>query len=81
MKINHFRDIWTVTKFTMRDLISRKSFRISTIIILILIVLGFNLPNIINQVTGGDFTDTVLISDPQNVFEDSLGALNDADLG
>lgn len=81
MKINHFRDIWTVTKFTMRDLVSRKSFRISTIIILILIVLGFNLPNIINQVTGGDFTDTVLISDPQNVFEDSLGALNDADLG
>lgn len=81
MKINHFRDIWTVTKFTMRDLISRKSFRISTIIILILIVLGFNLPNIINQVTGGDFTDTVLISDPQNVFEDGLGALNDADLG
>lgn len=81
MKINHFRDIWTVTKFTMRDLVSRKSFRISTIIILILIVLGFNLPNIINQVTGGDFTDTVLISDPQNVFEDSLDTLNDANLG
>ncbi len=81
MKINHFRDIWTVTKFTMRDLISRKSFRISTIIILILIVLGFNLPNIINQVTGGDFTDTVLISDPQNVFENSLDTLNDANLG
>lgn len=81
MKINHFRDIWTVTKFTMRDLVSRKSFRISTIIILILIVLGFNLPNIINQVTGGDFTDTVLISDPQNVFENSLDTLNDADLG
>lgn len=79
MKINHFRDIWTVTKFTMRDLVSRKSFRISTIIILVLIVLGFNLPNIINQVTGGDFTDTILISDPQNIFEGNLSALNDTD--
>lgn len=81
MKINHLRDIWTVTKFTMRDMIGRRSFRISTIIILVVIVLGFNVPNIITSLTGGDFDDKVLISDPQDVFEGKLGALNDADLG
>lgn len=80
MKINHFHDIWTVTKFTMRDLITRKSFRISTIIILVLIVLGFNIPNIINQLTGGDFDDTVLISDPENIFDGQLDTLNNTNL-
>lgn len=73
--------MWTVTKFTMRDMIGRKSFRVSTIIILVVIVLGFNVPNIITSLTGGDFDDKVLISDPQDVFEGKLGALNDADLG
>lgn len=73
--------MWTVTKFTMRDMIGRKSFRVSTIIILVVIVLGFNVPNIITSLTGGDFDDKVLISDPQDVFEGKLGVLNDADLG
>lgn len=73
--------MWTVTKFTMRDMIGRKSFRVSTIIILVVIVLGFNVPNIITSITGGDFDDKVLISDPQDVFEGKLGVLNDADLG
>ena len=41
MKSNNFRDTWTVAKFSMRDMVNRKSFRISTIIILILIVIGF----------------------------------------
>lgn len=72
--------MWTVTKFTMRDMIGRKSFRVSTIIILVVIVLGFNVPNIITSLTGGDFDDKVLISDPQDVFEGKLGVLNDADL-
>ncbi len=78
MKSNNFRDIWTVTKFTMRDMISRKSFRISTIIILVLIVLGCNLPNILNSISGGDLSDTVLISDPNNLYEDTLPTLNNA---
>lgn len=73
--------MWTVTKFTMRDMIGRKSFRVSTIIILVVIVLGFNVPNIITSLTGGDFDDKVLISDPQDVFEGKLGVLDDADLG
>ena len=39
------RDIFTVMKFTINDMIKRKSFIISTLIILILIVIGFNVPN------------------------------------
>lgn len=80
MKTNYFHDIWTVTKFTMRDMLGRKSFRISTIIILVVIVLGFNVPNIISSFAGDDFDDKILISDPQDVFEGKLGVLNDADL-
>ncbi len=80
MKTNYFHDIWTVTKFTMRDMLGRKSFRISTIIVLVVIVLGFNVPNIISSFAGDDFDDKILISDPQGVFEGELGVLNDADL-
>ncbi len=80
MKTNYFHDIWTVTKFTMRDMLGRKSFRISTIIVLVVIVLGFNVPNIISSFAGDDFDDKILISDPQDVFEGKLGVLNDADL-
>lgn len=80
MKSNNLRDIWTVTKFTMRDMINRKSFRISTIIILVLIVLGFNIPNIINSFTDGNFEDTILLSDPDNIYDDKLSALQDAGL-
>ena len=41
------KDIITVIKFTMKDMVKRKSFIISTLIILVLIVIGFNVPNII----------------------------------
>ena len=36
------KDLITVIKFTMKDMAKRKSFIISTIIILVLIVIGFN---------------------------------------
>lgn len=77
--MNNSKDIWTVAKFTMKDMVSRKSFRISTIIILVLIVIGFNIPNFINSINGGDFSETILISDPENVFDDQLETLNTLD--
>lgn len=77
--MNNFKDIWTVAKFTMKDMVSRKSFRISTIIILVLIVVGFNIPNFISNLNGGDFSETILISDPENVFDDQLETLNTLD--
>ncbi len=77
--MNNFKDIWTVAKFTMKDMVNRKSFRISTIIILVLIVIGFNIPNFINSINGGDFSETILISDPENVFDGQLETLNTLD--
>ncbi len=64
------KDILTVAKFTMKDMLGRKSFRISTIIILVLIVIGFNVPNIINGVTGGEGlgNDTVLVIDRDHLL-------------
>lgn len=81
MKSNNFRDIFTVIKFTMRDMLSRKSFRISTIIILVLIVLGFNAPGFIQNLNGGNFDDTILVSDPKNLYQGTLPALENLNLG
>lgn len=76
------KDILTVMKFTISDMVKRKSFIISTIIILVLIVLGFNVPNIIKAFKGGeDSLDKILIVDNQNIFEGNLSALQQADLG
>ena len=76
------RDILTVMKFTMKDMIKRKSFIISTLIILILIVIGFNVPNIIKAVKGDNVSeDKLLIVDNQNIFEGNLELLKQADLG
>ena len=41
------RDLKTVISFTMKDMVKRKSFLISTLIILILIVVGMNVPNMV----------------------------------
>lgn len=76
------RDVFTVIKFTMRDMITRKSFIISTIIILVLIVLGFNIPNILKAFGGDDFgTSSVLISDPDDIFENQLETLKEINTG
>lgn len=76
------RDIFTVIKFTMRDMLTRKSFIISTVIILILIVLGFNIPNILRAFGAEDLgTSTVLISDRDNVFENQLDTIQTIETG
>lgn len=48
------KDILTVMKFTIKDMARRKSFIIATLIILILIVVGFNIPNIIKSFQGNN---------------------------
>lgn len=78
MKQNNFRDIFTVAKFTFSEIIQRKSFRISIIIVSALLVLGFNVPNIINSLGGDAFSRTVLVSDSQNIFAGQLSALAQA---
>ena len=78
------RDIITVIKFTMKEMIKRKSFIISTLIILVLIVAGFNVPNIIKSFNGNE-TDGVqgklLIVDNEGIFEGNLELLKQTDFG
>lgn len=78
------RDLFTVASFTIKDMIKRKSFIIGTIIILVLIVIGFNVPNIIKAIKGNDeeiWNDKILIIDSQNIFEGALQNLNAEELG
>lgn len=75
------KDIITVMKFTIKDMVKRKSFVISTLIILALIVIGFNVPNIIKSIKGEDTEDKLLIVDEQNIFEGNLEQLKNIDLG
>lgn len=75
------KDIFIVMKFTIKDMVKRKSFIISTLIILLLIVLGFNVPNIIKSIKGEETGDKLLIVDNENVFEGNLELLKQMDLG
>ena len=74
------RDILTVMKFTMRDMVKRKSFIISTLIILIFIVIGFNIPQLIKSLNGENSGDKLLVIDSKNVFEGTLENLKKMDL-
>ena len=74
------RDILIVMKFTIKDMVKRKSFLISTLIILLLIIIGFNIPNIIDSINGEDTADKILIVDNQNIFEGNLELLKKMNL-
>ena len=72
------KDLLVVMSFTIKDMVKRKSFIISTIIILLLIVLGFNIPNIISAIAGEGDTlsqDKILIVDSENIFGRKLREL------
>ncbi len=75
------RDIFTVMKFTIKDMVKRKSFIISTLIILILIIIGFNVPNLIKSFKGDNTEEKLLIIDSKNVFEGTLENLKQMNLG
>lgn len=76
------RDIITVMKFTIKDMVKRKSFLISTIIILVLIVIGFNVPNMLKALNGDDSEESkLLIVDNQNVLEGNLELMKQVDFG
>ena len=75
------RDIFTVIKFTIKDMVKRKSFIISTLIILIMIVVGFNVPNLIKKFNGDNTKNKLLIIDSKNVFEGTLDNIKQMNLG
>ena len=75
------KDLFTVMKFTMKDMVKRKSFIISTIIFLVMIIVGFNVPKILKSIKGEDTVDKLLIVDESNVFEGALESLKKWDTG
>lgn len=79
------RDLFTVASFTMKEMVKRKSFIISNIIIFLIIIIGFNVPNILNMVKGEDNkeieNDTILIIDSDDIYMGALDNLNQMELG
>ena len=75
------KDIFVVMKFTIKDMVKRKSFIISTLIILLLIVIGFNVPNIIKAFQGEETAQKLLIVDNENVFEGNVELLKQMNSG
>ena len=75
------KDLFIVTKFTMKDMLQRKSFIITTIIFLIMIVVGFNIPNFMKMLNKDSDVNTIEIIDSGNVFEGTLESLKDLDTG
>ena len=71
------KDLITVAGLTIKDMVKRKSFIISMIIILVLIVIGFNIPNILNSIKGeNNWAVKILVVDTQNIFEGTVESLN-----
>lgn len=75
------KDLFIVTKFTMKDMLQRKSFIITTIIFLIMIVVGFNIPNFMKMLNKDSDVNKIEIVDSGNVFEGTLESLKDLDTG
>ena len=78
------KDLITVATFTIKDMVKRKSFIISNIIILLIIVVLFNIPNIMNLINGENDTvegTKLLIVDKDYIFEGTLENLNNMELG
>ena len=79
------KDLKTVIGFTIKEMAKRKSFVISTIIIVLIIIIGFNIPNIIKLFNGDNSSsgtqNKLLVVDSSNLFEGSLDTLNTMDLG
>lgn len=75
------KDILTVMKFTIKEMVKRKVFIVSTLIILVLVVAGFNVPNLIKKFKENDSaTSKLLISDSENVFDGNLDVIKKMNL-
>ena len=66
------KNLYTVMVFTMKEMMKKKSFIISTLFILIVIIAGFSIPKIIKTFTEDDVKEKILISDINNVFEGNI---------
>ena len=82
------RDLWIVASYTIKDMLKKKTFIISNLVIFLIIIVGFNVPNILNMFNedessenGSALLSKTLIVDEKNIFEGSLETLNTMNLG
>ncbi len=75
------KDIFTVMKFTITDMLKRKSFIISSIIILLFIIGGFATFKIFTGDPNKKNVITILIHDEENIFNNKLDNLNLKEVG
>ena len=76
------KDLKIVASYTFKEMVKRKSFLISNLIILLIIVIGFNVPNIIDRFQSGkEEGNKILIVDSENIFDGQLERLNQMGLG
>lgn len=75
------RNLWIVTGFTIKEMLRRKSFIISTIVLLLIIVAAFNIPNIMKAFGAEGFNEQVLVVDPENLFDGNIENLNQMEMG
>ena len=73
------RDLFTVASFTIKEMIKKKSFIVSNIIFLVIILVGTNVPRLLESLNGKSEGKKVLIVDSKNVFEGSLDSLKTED--
>lgn len=64
------KSLFTVISFTIKDMVKRKSFIISNIIILLIIIVGFNVPKLLKGIDTAK--QKLLILDNSNIFEGKL---------
>lgn len=73
------KDLWLVASYTFKDLVKRKSFIVSNIIILAMVIIGFNIPNILKSFVDVNVTEEatkIVVLDTQDLFEGTLETLN-----
>lgn len=79
------KDLWTVASFTIKEMVKRKSFIVSNLIIFLIIIIGFNVPNIMDMFKGnneeGSTNDIILMIDVDDIYQGTLESLNQMDLG
>lgn len=73
------RDLFTVASFTIKEMVKKKSFIVSNIIFLVIILVGTNVPRLLESLNGKSDGKKVLIVDSKNVFEGSLDSLKTED--
>ena len=75
------RSLITVAKFSFKEMVTRKSFIITTLIFMALCVIGCNVPNIIEAINDGESDlSSIVILDQENIFENNLDVIKNAGL-